>query len=209
MKKISAILVGCALAAGSAHGALFSSWEDGTLGGWTVPAGVTSDAAATVGVTEGTHSLRLDLPAAANSWTLYQIQHSTFGAAGNGLNIEQDRVKIEFDVTTNAANVWATQLVQGGNPAYSSGVVGPTDCSSSDGSWKTTRVAYDFSAVYPVGGVVGWENYRMVFRGDNSGNPSVARTIYVDNYSISAVPEPAMLSLLAVAGLALARRRSA
>ncbi len=211
MRTLSAVLAACALTA-SAHGALYSSWEN-DLEGWSFTNAVppATSFSSTAGVTEGSYSLQVDLPASDHGWDLFQFRHGAFGSIGNGLNLAEGRTTIVVDVTTNATNVFVGFLVQGGRAGdpstFNSGPVGFVDCSSPDGTYKTTTISYDFSAHYPPEGAAGWEEYRIIFRGDNSSAPTEPRTVYLDNFQI--VPEPTSLGLLATGAMLALRRRRA
>jgi hypothetical protein len=198
MKKFTLAMLVLAVAASSSYGAVVYSWEN-DLNGWDLAA-VTVTGYSATGATDGSVSLELVIPGAANSWSLFQVKHSGFpaGLITNG-------PIVSFDITTSANNVWVGQMIQGGGVWYASGAVGFTNCSSTDGSMVTTTVSYDFSAAADAVASGGWAEHRIIFRGDNSGNPSFARTIFIDNYRIT--PEPAMMSLLGLGGLALLRRR--
>jgi hypothetical protein len=100
------------------------------------------------------------------------------------------------------------------------GSLGPAPASSPNGSWVEVKVE-------SIGSVVNWYlNDALIDTYDNSGGFYTAGNVFlgatdpfnssnagggtiIDNVVVSAVPEPASLSLLGAAGLALLRRRRA
>ncbi|HQL55250.1 MAG: hypothetical protein KA383_19735 [Phycisphaerae bacterium] len=58
----------------------------------------------------------------------------------------------------------------------------------------------------PLSGITSLTGWTIQF-GHDSGSGTGAETVYIDNFVVTVTPEPAALSLLALGGLALLRRR--
>jgi len=214
----SAIL---ALITASAQGALISSWEN-ALGGWERddangllemaynPGGV--GYSTTVGVTNGTHSLR----AIASGSYSNLIKNFTAGPtgirqafldAGNATN----PVVATVDFTIPAGSIAASggtyvELILPrayGNPA------------SYDDSLKISIVGFaqgvTATVTFPVptGFASAGSDFWGTFLNLNTDRSLGTGEIYFDNFNVSPVPEPATLAVTVVAGAMILLRRRA
>lgn len=171
---------------------LLNSYEmktDGSLEGMdSIDAGTTQSWSNAIGVTEGTYSLGISVPAAEwrNAGILEWDWPLTYP-------IEQNQ-KLLLDVTVpvgsaSATDTFSLSLVINGGAGWKQG---PMVNIPADGATRTYE--YDYGAIASLGG------WAQIFAVTNSGEQ---RTFYVDNLRVANVPEPATFVLLAVGGLML------
>lgn len=189
-------------AAGYANGAIIvpnGSFQTGDLTGWNVHANETANV--TVIPNAG--------PAGAGDYAahLYLVGDWTFPVLGETPRTLTGELSTTYiaKVDVKAGNVFASKswdigILRGwsGNyPAYSF----TQDTSLlSDGQWHTLSWQFTTDATNDNGG----SQFAFVVNSTGGGGD---RDLYVDNFQVAVVPEPAGLGLVGIAGLVALRRR--
>lgn len=198
MKKFALAMLVLAVAASSSYGVVAYSWEN-DLNGWDVSAAA-GTSFSTTGVTSGSYSLQVDLAFTATQWQLFQLKR------GNGFADIASGTEVSVDITTNSTDLMLGMMFQGGDAGGWKALSMPyVNVSSPNGSMTTTTVTFDYSAMN-LTEPFGWNELRLQFRKAAWEVPvPMNATVYIDNFRV--VPEPTMMSLVGLGGLALLRRR--
>lgn len=164
----------------------------------------TPPSSSTSGVTHGSNSASIDV--VGNSWTFFS---GPWHSAPLPALVGNSKVEVDIALATppNPSNFWegmdAWIVVQGNNAdgnAYFQ-VQGPATRITS-----SATVSFDYStgpASILADGTASVVNFEIRFSGAGGWTPG---TVYIDNFRVDAVPEPASLALLTLGATAMLRR---
>lgn len=211
-KNLVCFVLMLALASAS-YGVQLAMWDTG-MDGWKLASDwggtATLTPGATVGVTQGTGSLKADDGAGATGWHWQQM----FATWDSGLlftaaDIQANNM-IEFDVTRlvsdwGAGNQWSVVTEINLQLQYEGDIwqtVQYENLGNWDGTDNVTHVVVDYTAqklALPI-----W-NVQMAMGTNSWGSAPTNAITYWDN--VKATPEPTTIVLLGMGGLALLRKK--